>query len=66
MPDAGGVISGEQTAAVPAQAALAAKIDVRGMNFYYGATRTLDGITLRFQPNQVAARSGPTACGKWG
>jgi phosphate transport system ATP-binding protein len=40
------------------------KIDVEGMNFYYGAHRALDGITLRVQANQVTAFIGPSGCGK--
>jgi phosphate transport system ATP-binding protein len=42
----------------------AAKIDVVGMNFYYGLHRALDGISLRIQPNQVTALIGPSGCGK--
>ena len=41
-----------------------AKIDVAGMNFYYGSHRVLDGITVKFQPNQVTALIGPSGCGK--
>jgi len=40
------------------------KIQVAGMNFYYGARRVLDGITLHVQPNQVTALIGPSGCGK--
>ena len=42
----------------------AAKIDVAGMNFYYGARKVLDDITLRALPNQVTAFIGPSGCGK--
>jgi phosphate transport system ATP-binding protein len=41
-----------------------AKIDVAGMDFYYGTRKALDGITLRVQPNQVTAFIGPSGCGK--
>jgi phosphate transport system ATP-binding protein len=41
-----------------------AKIDVAGMNFYYGAHRVLEEITAKFQPNQVTALIGPSGCGK--
>jgi phosphate transport system ATP-binding protein len=41
-----------------------AKIDVRGMNFYYGTKRALEEITVTFQPNQVTALIGPSGCGK--
>jgi phosphate transport system ATP-binding protein len=45
-------------------AAPTAKIDVDGMNFYYGANRVLDGINLQVFPNQVTAFIGPSGCGK--
>jgi phosphate transport system ATP-binding protein len=41
-----------------------AKIEVGGMNFYYGANRVLENITVSFQPNQVTALIGPSGCGK--
>ncbi len=40
------------------------KIDVTGMNFYYGAKRALDGISIRMQANLVTAFIGPSGCGK--
>jgi phosphate transport system ATP-binding protein len=40
------------------------KIQVAGMNFYYGLRRALDNITLNIQPNQVTALIGPSGCGK--
>src|SRR5438046_2211872 len=40
------------------------KIQVAGMNFYYGARRVLENITLNVQPNQVTALIGPSGCGK--
>jgi ABC-type phosphate transport system ATPase subunit len=42
----------------------AAKIDVVGMNFYYGLHRVLESISLRIKPNQVTALIGPSGCGK--
>ena len=42
----------------------AAKIDVKGMNFYYGANRALEDINLNVFPNQVTAFIGPSGCGK--
>ena len=51
-------MAGEPTSAT------GAKIDVVGMNFYYGLHRALDGISLRIQPNQVTALIGPSGCGK--
>jgi phosphate transport system ATP-binding protein len=40
------------------------KIDVSGMNFYYGANRVLQQITLKVMANQVTALIGPSGCGK--
>jgi phosphate transport system ATP-binding protein len=52
-------------AASPSAAAqVRAKIDVSGMNFYYGANRVLHGITLKVASNQVTAFIGPSGCGK--
>ena len=41
-----------------------AKIDVSGMNFYYGAHRVLHSVTVKMLPNQVTALIGPSGCGK--
>src|SRR3989449_10716320 len=40
------------------------KIAIEKVNFYYGANRVLDGVTLQVQPNQVTALIGPSGCGK--
>ena len=45
-------------------AARPAAIDVRQLNFYYGAKRALEDITLSIQPNVVTAFIGPSGCGK--
>src|SRR5438445_4083058 len=54
------------TSAVPAASApeAAAKIDVAGLNFYYGDRRVLDHISLKVRPNEVTALVGPSGCGK--
>jgi phosphate transport system ATP-binding protein len=39
-------------------------IEVRGLNFYYGATRALEDITLGIRPHVVTAFIGPSGCGK--
>jgi phosphate transport system ATP-binding protein len=39
-------------------------IDVRDLNFYYGAKRALESITLGIRPNIVTAFIGPSGCGK--
>jgi len=41
-----------------------AKIDVANLNFYYGARRALDTITVKIRPNEVTALIGPSGCGK--
>jgi phosphate transport system ATP-binding protein len=40
------------------------KIDVDGVNFYYGPRRVLENIVLDIYPNQVTALIGPSGCGK--
>ena len=40
------------------------KIDVAGMNFYYGDNRVLEDVTVKMLPNQVTALIGPSGCGK--
>jgi phosphate transport system ATP-binding protein len=41
-----------------------AKIEVTGLDFYYGSHRVLEGINLNILPNQVTAFIGPSGCGK--
>jgi phosphate transport system ATP-binding protein len=40
------------------------KIDVGALNFYYGAKRALDGISIKIRSNLVTAFIGPSGCGK--
>ena len=40
------------------------KVDIRGLSFYYGATRALKGITMPLNDRQVTAFIGPSGCGK--
>ncbi len=40
------------------------KIDVTGMNFYYGAKQALSDITIALHANVVTAFIGPSGCGK--
>jgi phosphate transport system ATP-binding protein len=40
------------------------KIEARGLNFYYGAKRALDGISIAIQSHLVTAFIGPSGCGK--
>lgn len=39
-------------------------IKVKNLNFYYGTTKTLEGISLDIYQNQVTAIIGPSGCGK--
>jgi phosphate transport system ATP-binding protein len=48
----------------PAIAARPAIIEARDLNFYYGAKRALESITLGIRPNLVTAFIGPSGCGK--
>jgi phosphate transport system ATP-binding protein len=41
-----------------------AKIDVSGLNFYYGERLALDDIHVKIRPNEVTALIGPSGCGK--
>jgi phosphate transport system ATP-binding protein len=41
-----------------------AKIDVSGLNFYYGQRRVLENIHVKIRPNEVTALIGPSGCGK--
>jgi phosphate transport system ATP-binding protein len=40
------------------------KIDIKGLNFYYGATRALKDISLPVAANKTTAFIGPSGCGK--
>jgi phosphate transport system ATP-binding protein len=40
------------------------KVRAQGLNFYYGATRALQDISVDIQPNLVTAFIGPSGCGK--
>jgi phosphate transport system ATP-binding protein len=40
------------------------KIDVQGLNFYYGAKQALADITIGMRANLVTAFIGPSGCGK--
>jgi phosphate transport system ATP-binding protein len=40
------------------------KIDVTGLNFYYGAKQALTDITIGMRANLVTAFIGPSGCGK--
>ncbi|MDE2466072.1 MAG: phosphate ABC transporter ATP-binding protein PstB [Alphaproteobacteria bacterium] len=42
----------------------AVRIDIRNLEFFYGATRALKGITLPLHDRKVTAFIGPSGCGK--
>ncbi len=46
------------------QEVLTPKIQVEGLDFYYGARRVLEQVSLQMLPNQVTALIGPSGCGK--
>jgi phosphate transport system ATP-binding protein len=52
--------------AVPQAAAMgsAAKLSIRGLNFFYGANRALKAIDLDLPDRQVTGMIGPSGCGK--
>ena len=47
-----------------ASAALPAKIDVRGVDFFYGTSQALRAVDLAVPANAVTAIIGPSGCGK--
>jgi phosphate transport system ATP-binding protein len=48
----------------PAAGTAPVKIEVEGLNFYYGTSRALTGIDLSIRANLVTALIGPSGCGK--
>ena len=40
------------------------KMESRSLNFWYGATHALKGITMQIAPHEVTAFIGPSGCGK--
>jgi phosphate transport system ATP-binding protein len=51
-------------AAAPAQDLGPAKIDVRALNFYYGAVQSLHNINMTLADRSISAFIGPSGCGK--
>ena len=41
-----------------------AKIDLRNLNFFYGKSQALHGVTTGFGEKQITALIGPSGCGK--
>jgi phosphate transport system ATP-binding protein len=48
----------------PTDANAPCKIEVDGLNFYYGEKRALQDISIRIKPHLVTAFIGPSGCGK--
>jgi phosphate transport system ATP-binding protein len=48
----------------PSQAERPTSIDVQALNFYYGAKRALEAITIAIPSRLVTAFIGPSGCGK--
>jgi phosphate transport system ATP-binding protein len=44
--------------------AMPSVFSVQNLNFYYGASKALSGITLEIMPRRVTALIGPSGCGK--
>jgi len=52
-------------AVVPENPAVgAAKIEIRGLNFYYGDVQSLQGINMTLADRSITAFIGPSGCGK--
>jgi phosphate transport system ATP-binding protein len=47
-----------------ADAATSGRIEIDGLNVYYGAFRAIRDITLTVQPHAITAIIGPSGCGK--
>jgi phosphate transport system ATP-binding protein len=45
-------------------AGLDVRIDIKGLNFYYGDNRALKNITLPLYAGKITAFIGPSGCGK--
>ena len=50
--------------ALPSTGTLRDKIAIRNLDFYYGDTRALKGVTLPLYENRATAFIGPSGCGK--
>jgi len=62
VPSLAGLV--RQAGPAPAPPQLPVKIQADGLNFYYGAKRALEDISVRIHPNVVTAFIGPSGCGK--
>jgi phosphate transport system ATP-binding protein len=62
VPPSLGDIASRQTP--PAETAGPCKIEASHLNFYYGAKRALEDISVQIRPHVVTAFIGPSGCGK--
>ena len=59
-----------QVATVPVTAAAVAAdnkartLTVSNLTAYYGKTKAVEGVNLKFEPNTISALIGPSGCGK--
>jgi phosphate transport system ATP-binding protein len=53
-----------EAATIPSMANERIKMDVQGLNFFYGKFQALKNITLRVPEKKVTAFIGPSGCGK--
>jgi phosphate transport system ATP-binding protein len=51
-------------AIMPAEASLPVKVSIRDLDFFYGETKALKGVSLPLYANSVTAFIGPSGCGK--
>src|SRR6056297_4335371 len=40
------------------------KIEIKGLNFYYGDFQALENIDIKIKENKITALIGPSGCGK--
>ena len=43
---------------------MAKRIDIAGLNVYYGAFKAVEDVSMTIEPNSVTALIGPSGCGK--
>jgi phosphate transport system ATP-binding protein len=43
---------------------MAKRIEISGLNAYYGKTRAIEDISMTIEPRSVTAFIGPSGCGK--
>jgi len=55
-------LSGKES--VPSEVEVAAKVQIRGLNFFYGNHQVLRSVTMDVPALQVTALIGPSGCGK--